>query len=494
MLAGSLAGAEEGVAADATSRSPFRLVARNLEPSWPDALVAELLGVHLAAGADVVAPPAPIPSPPPGRAFVTRSRDGTSATVELGCEADLVAALARDGLEVPATHGYRRCRLEHAWVATPEKIYPPGSDPPLETQLAPLPLAEIQRRLAILTPPTARPHSPSAEPFFFDDDVSAPDVSAPSGDRPSGSPANPKPDAIRRRRLAGVERPDVKNKTAAHVLATRRLALLMGGARPVVRRLLGAPLRSTPAGADACDRLLARLRAFGDWPSPTRKRAGVVSGEYLTIKRGEAARWASRERDQRTPDDAASAAFPSKENPRLDLWRSASEVLRAAAPDASFDAVAFTKAFRGSPHVDAKDVAHQHVFALGDFEGGELCYEDGEGETDVGNGVFERNSNGSEAGSTGLGTVRVDVRTPGKPPPSPPSPRVARRPEETRRSRENRRRRRRERSSKRSPRGRREGEPPETPPRRSRRRRNERKKRSAETPRAFATRLRRPRG
>ena len=411
MLAGSLAGAEEGVAADATSRSPFRLVARDLEPSWPDALVAELLGVHLAAGADVVAPPAPIPSPPPGRAFVTRSRDGTSATVELGCEADLVAALARDGLEVPATHGYRRCRLEHAWVATPEKIYPPGSDPPLETQLAPLPLAEIQRRLAILTPPTARPHSPSAEAFFFDDDVSAPDVSAPSGARPSGSPANPKPDAIRRRRLAGVERPDVKNKTAAHVLATRRLALLMGGSRPVARRLLGAPLRSTPAGADACDRLLVRLRAFGDWPSPTRKRAGVVSGEYLTIKRGEAARWASRERDQRTSDDAtAAAAFPSKENPRLDLWRSASEVLRAAAPDASFDAVAFTKAFRGSPHVDAKDVAHQHVFALGDFEGGELCYEDGGGETGVGNGVFERNSNGSGAGSTGLGTVRVDVR------------------------------------------------------------------------------------
>jgi len=416
MLAGSLAGAEEGVAADATSRSPFRLVARDLEPSWPDALVAELLGVHLAA-------PAPIPSPPPGRAFVTRSRDGTSATVEFRCEADLVAALARDGLEVPATHGYRRCRLEHAWVATPEKIYPPGSDPPLETQLAPLPLAEIQRRLAILTPPTARPHSPSAESLFFDDDVSAPDVSAPSGARPSGSPANANPDAIRRRRLAGVERPDVKNKTAAHVLATRRLALLMGGSRPVARRLLGAPLRSTPAGADACDRLLARLRAFGDWPSPTRKRAGVVSGEYLTIKRGEAGRWASRERDQRTPndDDDDDAAFPSKENPRLDLWRSASEVLRAAAPDASFDAVAFTKAFRGSPHVDAKDVAHQHVFALGDFEGGELCYEDGGGEMGVGNGVFERNSNGSGAGSgntcrfvtgsdTGLGTVRVDVR------------------------------------------------------------------------------------
>ena len=243
MLAGSLAGAEEGVAADATSRSPFRLVARDLEPSWPDALVAELLGVHLAAGADVVAPPAPIPSPPPGRAFVTRSRDGTSATVEFRCEADLVAALARDGLEVPATHGYRRCRLEHAWVATPEKIFPAHSDPPLETQLAPLPLAEIQRRLAILTPPTARPHSPSAEPFFFDDDVSAPDVSAPSGDRPSGSPANPKPDANGRRRLAGVERPDVKNKTAAHVLATRRLALLMGGSRPVARRLLGAPDR-----------------------------------------------------------------------------------------------------------------------------------------------------------------------------------------------------------------------------------------------------------
>ena len=31
--------------------------------------------------------------------------------------------------------------------------------------------------------------------------------------------------------------------------------------------------------------------------------------------------------------------------------------------------------FRGSPHVDEHDTTHQHVIALGEFEGGLLCAE-----------------------------------------------------------------------------------------------------------------------
>ena len=313
--------------------------------------------------------------------------------MELGCEADS-RRRPREGRPggTGETHGYRRCRSEHAWVATPEKIYPPGSDPPLETQLAPLPLAEIQRRLAILTLPTARPRSPSADAFFFDDDVSAPDVSALSGARPR----------VRRRIRNPTRCADVvslpasndltsKNKTAAHVLATRRLALLMGGVAARRPPPLGAPLRSTPAGADACDRLPRappRVRRLAP-----RRRESARGGRLRGVPDDQARRSGAVGVPGARPTNTRRRRrrrLSLEGEPRLDLWRSASEVLRAAAPDASFDAVAFTKAFRGSPHVDAKDVAHQHVFALGDFEGGELCYEDGEG----GDGCRKRCSNG----------------------------------------------------------------------------------------------------
>jgi len=46
------------------------------------------------------------------------------------------------------------------------------------------------------------------------------------------------------------------------------------------------------------------------------------------------------------------------------------------APDANYENISITKGFRGSPHVDHRDVTHQHVIALGEFEGGDLCAEE----------------------------------------------------------------------------------------------------------------------
>lgn len=41
----------------------------------------------------------------------------------------------------------------------------------------------------------------------------------------------------------------------------------------------------------------------------------------------------------------------------------------------AYNALAITKNFQGSPHIDQHDKTFQHVIALGDFKGGYLCTE-----------------------------------------------------------------------------------------------------------------------
>lgn len=68
----------------------------------------------------------------------------------------------------------------------------------------------------------------------------------------------------------------------------------------------------------------------------------------------------------------------------VELWRLAQATLNVACRSTTgdeppaFDAVALTRAFRGSPHVDARDTSHQYVLALGDFplSEGALCVEE----------------------------------------------------------------------------------------------------------------------
>lgn len=66
---------------------------------------------------------------------------------------------------------------------------------------------------------------------------------------------------------------------------------------------------------------------------------------------------------------------------RRRVWELSESLLRSASPKASefhFTAIAVSKNFRGSPHVDKNDVSVQYALSLGDFDeaGGKLCVEE----------------------------------------------------------------------------------------------------------------------
>jgi len=86
------------------------------------------------------------------------------------------------------------------------------------------------------------------------------------------------------------------------------------------------------------------------WPPKKKKRNGVSSGEYMTVR--------------------------TNHPPEYDLvWQLCEHLIRQVIPDAVYNALAITKSFRGSPHIDNHDKTFQHVIALGDFHGGCLCTE-----------------------------------------------------------------------------------------------------------------------
>jgi len=66
---------------------------------------------------------------------------------------------------------------------------------------------------------------------------------------------------------------------------------------------------------------------------------------------------------------------------RRKVWELAEALLRSAsakAEDFQFSAIAVSRNFRGSPHVDKNDKSVQYALSLGDFAagGGELCVEE----------------------------------------------------------------------------------------------------------------------
>ena len=65
------------------------------------------------------------------------------------------------------------------------------------------------------------------------------------------------------------------------------------------------------------------------------------------------------------------------------LWEAVAALMRLLDPHFEYTGVAFTKGFRGSPHVDTYDISYQWAVSLGEFEGGKLCIEAGPGEVSV---------------------------------------------------------------------------------------------------------------
>ena len=247
---------------------------------------------------------------------------------------------------MPLTHGYRHYRLQpsppHDNISDAQV---PGEDPPLVAQLAPLSTEEILTRLK-----KAR----------REDDISPPS-----------------------KRLKAQAK-GAKNKTLAHALAVNDLARAMGGVRPVYRCPGAAPLR--PADFDELrGKLLEALRDFQDFfDNPQRK--GVRSRRYLVLKRKavDDAEKFRRRSVVDVPDRCRSemVGTGNKVRERARVWSLCEEALRTFFLEGrhpEYDSLAITSDFRGSPHVDKKDTSHQYVLALGDFEGGELCVEAGEG-------------------------------------------------------------------------------------------------------------------
>ena len=89
------------------------------------------------------------------------------------------------------------------------------------------------------------------------------------------------------------------------------------------------------------------------WPSLNKQRKGVKSQNYLTLRQKHAPCWD-------------------------DLWLACRQVMVHVYGDdnlPTYNALAITKNFHGSPHIDQHDQTFQHVIALGDFVGGRLCSE-----------------------------------------------------------------------------------------------------------------------
>eukprot|EP00930_Biecheleria_cincta_P049070 TRINITY_DN34320_c0_g1_i1.p1 TRINITY_DN34320_c0_g1~~TRINITY_DN34320_c0_g1_i1.p1 ORF type:complete len:637 (+),score=79.24 TRINITY_DN34320_c0_g1_i1:112-2022(+) len=114
-----------------------------------------------------------------------------------------------------------------------------------------------------------------------------------------------------------------------------------------------------------CRTLLEAVRMI-DWKENVRPQ--VNAGGYIVLKRpyelSAPPRW--HERDQRAV--------------RRRVWALAEALLRTVSSKAAsfeFTAIAVSKNFQGSPHVDKNDMSVQYALSLGSFEdGGELCVEE----------------------------------------------------------------------------------------------------------------------
>ena len=128
------------------------------------------------------------------------------------------------------------------------------------------------------------------------------------------------------------------------------------------------PMKGSPVPGPMCEGLLRELEGL-QWPE-TSHRPGLSSQHYLVLTNyalldqcaGRPAR-AESSKEQQPPQYRGLYGLAE----RLMLW---------AAPEDAFSAIAVTKNFVGSPHIDEKDVGYQHAVSLGSFNsdtGGQLC-------------------------------------------------------------------------------------------------------------------------
>eukprot|EP00929_Paragymnodinium_shiwhaense_P098247 TRINITY_DN59761_c0_g1_i1.p1 TRINITY_DN59761_c0_g1~~TRINITY_DN59761_c0_g1_i1.p1 ORF type:complete len:635 (+),score=57.99 TRINITY_DN59761_c0_g1_i1:63-1907(+) len=114
---------------------------------------------------------------------------------------------------------------------------------------------------------------------------------------------------------------------------------------------------------ELADQMLAALSSM---PFEEHARPKVHAAGYCILKRPTSTSAQYHERDPR--------------HMRRQVWDAAERILRQASPKAGaydYTAIAVSRGFRGSPHIDQNDLSVQYAFSLGDFEaGGELCVEE----------------------------------------------------------------------------------------------------------------------
>jgi hypothetical protein len=189
------------------------------------------------------------------------------------------------------------------------------------------------------------------------------------------------------------------------------------GREEVLDRLVRAHAREGPRAvrvvsgkpvSDAvCDALLECLRTTR-WPvGPARERPKVDADGYFTLQRP------SREGDRRFRVEGGQKQrrAAAKLRAHAELWRLAEVAMREVDPEHwdAMTAVAFTRGFRGSPHIDTENVGCFYGLSLGDY--GPVGQGGADDDDDDAEGL-SRDEGGGRVGSRGVsGAVAVESGT-----------------------------------------------------------------------------------
>ena len=321
---------EDQSTAEATYGMPS-CVMYDLSPSWEKESIALLLGKWLHSTNSSKVSCIPSGSVVVEMLACKKASDPTSrtslsqATIIFSSKDEQRRVVqAYEGLAVPMTHGYHYYRFsENADVGNRSEggSSPSHAEtPPLHLQLMAVPTKELARRVQKLCKP----------------------MTTDGGDADESQIVNEKKRKGSNKRC----------RVHTHALQCFQLCQKYEHSRPQ-RRVLGF---SVPPGST--DALLKYLRTCTLWPPPEKQRKGVSAGNYLTVRK------------QHPPEHDI-------------IWNLCRDLIILAVPAAVYSALAITKAFVGSPHIDNHDTTFQHVIAVGDFEGGMLCAEADEDGTET---------------------------------------------------------------------------------------------------------------
>ena len=300
----------------------------DLSPSWAEETIAYLLGKSLHSTNS-----SKVSCVPSGTVVVEmlackKASDPTSrtslsqATIIFSSKDEQRRVVqAYEGLAVPMTHGYHYYRFSDISNRSEGGSSPSYAEtPPLHLQLMAVPTKELARRVKKLCKPMATD----------------------GGDADESQIVNEKKRKGSNKRC----------RVHTHALQCFQLCQKYEYSRPQ-QHVLGVPV--APGSTDA---LLKYLRTCTLWPPKDKQRKGVSAGNYLTVRK------------QHPPEHDV-------------IWNLCHDLISKAVPDAVYSALAITKAFVGSPHIDNHDTTFQHVIAVGNFEGGMLCAEADEDGTET---------------------------------------------------------------------------------------------------------------